>query len=83
MHRNLDAALDIESRICAFMDDHIVPFRRDRGYSNAALDKLLAAIGNWGPVTTRLRWPYRFIDEQEAASLRDHARMIIPELFAQ
>lgn len=83
MHRDLDAALDIESRICAFMDNHIVPFRRDRGYSNAALDKLLAVIGDWGPVTTRLRWPYRFIDEQEAASLRDRARMIIPELFAR
>ncbi|WP_064693780.1 dihydrodipicolinate synthase family protein [Rhizobium aegyptiacum] len=83
MHRDLDAALDIESRICTFMDNHIVPFRRDRGYSNAALDKLLAAIGNWGPVTTRLRWPYRFIAEQEAVRLRDRARAIIPELFAQ
>ncbi|SCB60939.1 Dihydrodipicolinate synthase/N-acetylneuraminate lyase [Rhizobium aethiopicum] len=83
MHRDLDAALDIESRICTFMDNHIVPFRRDRGYSNAALDKLLAAIGNWGPVTTRLRWPYRFIAKQEAVRLRDRARDIIPELFAQ
>ncbi|OOO25084.1 dihydrodipicolinate synthase family protein [Rhizobium sophoriradicis] len=83
MHTDLGAALDIESRICAFMDDHIVPFRRDHGYSNAALDKLLAAIGHWGPVTTRLRWPYRFIDEQEAANLRDRARMMIPELFVR
>ncbi|WP_038686808.1 dihydrodipicolinate synthase family protein [Rhizobium etli] len=83
MHTDLGAALDIEKRICAFMDDHVVPFRRDHGYSNAALDKLLAAIGNWGPVTTRLRWPYRFIDEQEAANLRDRARMMIPELFVR
>ncbi|MBX5008636.1 dihydrodipicolinate synthase family protein [Rhizobium lentis] len=82
MHRDIDAALEIESRICAFMDDYIVPFRRDHGYSNAALDKLLAAIGNWGPITTRLRWPYRFIDEQEAVRLRDRARLIMPELFA-
>ncbi|MBX5043484.1 dihydrodipicolinate synthase family protein [Rhizobium lentis] len=82
MHRDIDAALEIERRICAFMDDYIVPFRRDHGYSNAALDKLLAAIGNWGPITTRLRWPYRFINEQEAVRLRDRARLIMPELFA-
>ncbi|ANL45384.1 dihydrodipicolinate synthetase-like protein [Rhizobium phaseoli] len=83
MHTDIDAALEIESRICAFMDSHIVPFRRERGYSNAALDKLLAAIGDWGPVTTRLRWPYRFISEQDAKGLRDRARRMIPELFAR
>ncbi|ARM10933.1 MULTISPECIES: dihydrodipicolinate synthase family protein [Rhizobium] len=83
MHTDIDAALEIESRICAFMDSHIVPFRREHGYSNAALDKLLAAIGDWGPVTTRLRWPYRFISEQDANGLRDRARRMIPELFAR
>ena len=83
MHTDIDAALEIESRICAFMDSHIVPFRREHGYSNAALDKLLAGIGDWGPVTTRLRWPYRFISEQDAKGLRDRARRMIPELFAR
>ncbi|ACE89667.1 dihydrodipicolinate synthase family protein [Rhizobium phaseoli] len=83
MHTDIDAALEIESRICAFMDSHIVPFRREHGYSNAALDKLLAAIGDWGPVTTRLRWPYRSISEQDANGLRDRARRMIPELFAR
>ncbi|MBX4929847.1 dihydrodipicolinate synthase family protein [Rhizobium binae] len=83
MHTDIDAALEIEGRICAFMDSHIVPFRREHGYCNAALDKLLAAVGNWGPVTTRLRWPYRFIGEQEAKGLRDRARAMIPELFAR
>ncbi|ANL83463.1 dihydrodipicolinate synthase family protein [Rhizobium phaseoli] len=83
MHTDIDAALEIESRICAFMDSDIVPFRREHGYSNAALDKLLAAIGDWGPVTTRLRWPYRFISEQDANGLRDRARRMIPELFAR
>lgn len=82
MASDLDAALDLERRICRFMDEHVVPFRAVHGYSNAALDKLLAAIGGWGPVGTRLRRPYRWIDEAEAERLRPVARSMMPELFA-
>jgi dihydrodipicolinate synthase/N-acetylneuraminate lyase len=71
MKTDIDAALEIEQRICRFMDKHIVPFRQKFGYSNAALDKLLAAIGDWGPVGTRLRFPYRWIAESEAGRLRE------------
>jgi hypothetical protein len=81
MKVDIDAALDLETRICSFMDKHIVPFRQKNGYSNAALDKLLAAIGGWGPVGTRLRWPYRWIDEGEAKRLAVIARSELPELF--
>ena len=81
MQTNIDAALDLERRIRAFMDLHIVPFRQEFGYSNAALDKLLSAIGNWGPVGTRLRSPYRSIDMAEAIRLRDIARSELPDLF--
>ncbi|WP_184472932.1 dihydrodipicolinate synthase family protein [Rhizobium esperanzae] len=81
MRNDIDAALDLERRICAFMDAHIVPFRRDLGYSNAALDKLLSAIGNWGPVGTRLRFPYRSIDAAEAVRLRPIAHSLLPDLF--
>ncbi|ANM14943.1 MULTISPECIES: dihydrodipicolinate synthase family protein [unclassified Rhizobium] len=81
MRNELDAALELERRICAFMDAHIVPFRQQFGYSNAALDKLLSAIGNWGPVGTRLRFPYRSIDTEEAVRLRRIARSDLPDLF--
>lgn len=81
MADNIDAALDLERRLCRFMDEHIVPFRRDQGYSNAALDKLLATIGAWGPVGPRLRRPYRWIAEGEAERLRPIARALLPELF--
>jgi dihydrodipicolinate synthase/N-acetylneuraminate lyase len=80
MRTDIEAALDIERRICTFMDEHIVPFRRDHGYSNAALDKLLAAIGGWAPVGSRLRRPYRWIDEAEAVRLRPVARRMMPEI---
>ncbi|MBY3181968.1 dihydrodipicolinate synthase family protein [Rhizobium laguerreae] len=81
MRNEIDAALDLERRICTFMDAHIVPFRQEFGYSNAALDKLLSAIGNWGPVSTRLRFPYRSIDMAEAVRLRRIARAELPDLF--
>ena len=81
MQEDIHAALDLERRICKFMETHIVPYRQRLGYSNAALDKLLCAIGNWGPVGTRLRWPYRSIDMSEAVRLRDIARTELRELF--
>jgi dihydrodipicolinate synthase/N-acetylneuraminate lyase len=83
MRVDLEAALDIERRLCAFIDAHIVPFRRDHGYSNAALDKLLAAVGGWAPIGTRLRWPYRWIAEAEADRLRPVAHRSFPEIFAR
>jgi dihydrodipicolinate synthase/N-acetylneuraminate lyase len=81
MLSDITDALDIERRICAFMDEHIVPFRRDHGYSNAALDKLLAAVGNWAPVGPRLRRPYRWIDPAEADRLRPIAHWMMPEIM--
>lgn len=78
---DIESALDIERRLCTFMDEHIVPFRRDQGYSNAALDKLLAAIGNWAPVGTRLRRPYHWIDDAEAVRLRPIVRAMLPEIM--
>jgi dihydrodipicolinate synthase/N-acetylneuraminate lyase len=81
MLSDIGAAREIEQRICAFMDAHILPFRRDHGYSNAALDKLLAAIGNWAPVGPRLRRPYRWIDAAEAERLRPIARRMLPEIM--
>ncbi|KLK91289.1 N-acetylneuraminate lyase [Microvirga vignae] len=81
MSSNLPAALELERRIRVFLDTYILPYRTDSGYSNAALDKLLAAIGNWAPVGTRLRRPYRWIAEAEADHLRSVARASIPEIF--
>jgi dihydrodipicolinate synthase/N-acetylneuraminate lyase len=81
MGTDIEAALGIERRLCAFMDEHLVPFRRDQDFSNAALDKLLAAIGGWAPVGTRLRRPYRWIDESEATRLRGVARAQLPEIM--
>src|SRR6185503_10041437 len=81
MLADLPAALALEQRICGFIDAYILPFKLRDGYSNPALDKLLAAIGNWADVGTRLRWPYTWIEPEEAARLRPIARELMPELF--
>ena len=74
-------AFDLERRIQDFMNRHVVPFRDVHGFSNFALDKLLAAIGNWCDTGTRVRWPYRSIPESEADRLRPIALEMLPELL--
>jgi len=77
------AARELEQRIQAFMAQHIEPFITQQGYSNQAVDKLLAAIGAWADVGTRMRWPYRSIPHSEAERLRPIARAMLPELFEE
>lgn len=83
METDLEQALSQERAIQSFMTRHILPFRERLGYSNMALDKLLAAIGNWADVGTRLRWPYRGIDQVAAVAVRSLARRELPFLFAE
>jgi dihydrodipicolinate synthase/N-acetylneuraminate lyase len=80
MADDLDTALGIEKRLRGFLDRHIAPFG-SQGYCNAALDKLLAAVGGWADIGTRLRRPYRWIDEAAVPALREAARAALPELM--
>jgi 4-hydroxy-tetrahydrodipicolinate synthase len=81
MHDDLTAALELERRIVAFFLRHIIPYITEQGYVNSGCDKLLAAIGDWADVGTRLRWPYRSIPQEDALRLRPIARQMLPELF--
>jgi dihydrodipicolinate synthase/N-acetylneuraminate lyase len=74
------AAIALERRIRSFLDEHVEPLRR-RGVGDAALDKLLAAIGAWAPIGTRLRWPYSSLSTDDAERLRPIARAQLEELF--
>lgn len=80
MRADMVAALETEHKILAFFQSYIGPYA-EKGYSNPALDKLLAAIGGWTKIGTRLRWPYRWISEAEAQCLHGVVREEIPELF--
>ena len=80
MQTDIDKALNIEQRINDFFAEAIVPYK-NAGYSNPAIDKLLAAVGGWATVGTRLRWPYRWIPEATAASVRKSAEKHLPSFF--
>jgi len=82
MQNDLTGAIELESRIRRFMEDHIVPFIRDRGYCNAACDRLMANIGGWADVGPGMRWPYRSIPGSEIPRLREIVRELLPEFIA-
>jgi 4-hydroxy-tetrahydrodipicolinate synthase len=81
MGADLRAARELQSRLLRFFDQHITPFITQHQFANPAVDKLLAAIGNWSSIGTRMRWPYRSIPREHADRLRPIARSEIPELF--
>ena len=70
------------ARLNAFLARHVAPLQ-EAGFSNAALDKTLAAVGGWAPVGTRLRWPYRSVPAQIVTRLRTAALDELHELVAQ
>lgn len=81
MLTDIDSAVVWESRIQQFMAEYIMPYITEKHYPNAACDKLLAVVGGWANVGSRLRWPYRFIPESEAEQVRDAAKRVIPEFL--
>ena len=72
------AAESTERRLRTFLDTEVRPLQQRYGYCNAALDKLLAAIGGWAPIPTRMRWPYEGVPPEHAARLRPRARDLLP-----
>lgn len=81
MLTDLPRALQIEKWIQLFMSQYIQPFISKMGYTNQAADKLLAAIGGWANIGTRLRWPYIGIDDSEVLKLRAVAHEMMPEFW--
>ncbi|MGD9127077.1 MAG: dihydrodipicolinate synthase family protein [Planctomycetia bacterium] len=77
MQTDHEAALEIESRLGRFMQTHIAPLKQT--ISNPAIDKFMATVGAWGPVGTRMRWPYRSADPSLADQIRDDVWRILPE----
>jgi 4-hydroxy-tetrahydrodipicolinate synthase len=77
---DLPAAQAFERRLLAFFDQSITPYITRLGYSNPAVDKLLAAMGGWCDIGTRMRWPYRSIPADHAQALARIARRVLPEL---
>ncbi len=81
MHTDMPAALALEQRLRQFMSAHIEPLISRERFANPAVDKLLAAIGAWAPVGTRMRWPYRSVPPAQAEELRPIAQALLPEFL--
>lgn len=75
-------ALDLERRINIFMDDCIAPFITKHRYPNHACDRFMAMVGGWADVGSKLRWPYRSIPDEFIVPVREKAKSLIPEFFA-
>ena len=82
MATDLSTALDVERRLQMFFKSYISPLAVKDGYCDCALDKCLAAVGGWGSVGPRVRWPYRWISQEVADSLRPIVCRMVPELVS-
>ncbi len=81
MLKDMPSAIEVESRIKCFMTDHIIPYITEKKYSDPAIDKFLAAVGGWANVGTRMRWPYKWIQNDEIRQVREAGKKILPEFF--
>lgn len=81
MLTDMGSALEMQGRIQSFIIDHIVPYITQKNYSDQAVDKFMAAIGGWCNTGTRLRWPYKWIDESEIKAMRKICKNLLPEFF--
>ncbi|MCH5686909.1 dihydrodipicolinate synthase family protein [Niabella sp. W65] len=80
MQTDITEALRVQNAIQSFFEAYIMPYAQ-KGFSNPALDKLLAAAGAWAPVGTRLRWPYSWIAEADVQAVRKGAQQHLPGWF--
>lgn len=74
-----ERAMELEKRIVGFMQRWIIPLVRSHGLSNVALDKMMAAIGGWGPVSGRLLWPYISAPSEVLSEARQRYKCMLPE----
>ena len=79
MHTDMDKALELQARIQLFITQQIFPLIFDEKYPDPAIDKFLAGITGWCDVGTRLRWPYRWVNESRISVVREACREILPE----
>jgi dihydrodipicolinate synthase/N-acetylneuraminate lyase len=75
------AGQEAQTRLQRFFQRYITPYITEQRYANPAVDKLLAVIGAWAPLTTRMRWPYRSIPADDTVRLRATAYAEIPDFI--
>lgn len=79
MSTDMEAALEMETRINVFMSRFITPYIAEQSFPNHACDRFMALVGGWADVGARMRWPYRSIPVSEVPKVRKALRNILPE----
>ncbi|MFP4549114.1 MAG: dihydrodipicolinate synthase family protein [Fidelibacterota bacterium] len=79
--KDMNAGLELESRVGVFMKKFIEPLITVHQYPNHACDRFMAVLGGWADVGEKLRWPYKSVPHQYADEIKEEARSIIPEFF--
>lgn len=79
--KDLEAGLELESRINVFMKKFIEPLITVHHYPNHACDRFMAVLGGWADVGDKLRWPYKSVPREYADKIRKDAQTIVPEFF--
>ncbi len=49
--------------------------------SNTGLDKLLASVGGWGPVSEKVLWPYDGATAEDVKKIKIHANNELEEIL--
>ena len=61
------------------MKEYILPFANKQ--SNTGLDKLLASVGGWGPVSEKVLWPYDGATEEDVKKIKIIANNELDEIL--
>ncbi|WP_099607861.1 dihydrodipicolinate synthase family protein [Vibrio coralliilyticus] len=76
---NSEQALELESRIQRFMEQEIAPYITEQGFSNAAVDKFMAAMGSWSQISSTMRFPFASIPDADLERKIAARNAILPE----
>ncbi|MBD1565953.1 dihydrodipicolinate synthase family protein [Vibrio sp. SA48] len=72
-------ALELEIRIQQYITQEMTPYITNLGYSNAAVDKFMAAVGGWTDIEPTMRFPYPSIPSEDILKQRIIKNQLLPE----
>ena len=73
------SALELEKRIQQYMAQEMAPYITDEGYCNAAVDKFMAAVGQWSDIEPTMRFPFASIPKSDML----HKQIVRDELLPE
>ena len=79
IEKDYEKAKALEAKVLNFMKQYILPFSSK--LSNTGLDKLLASVGGWGPVSEKVLWPYDGATAEDVEKIKEQANIELEEIL--